>query len=37
MNARKTGTSVKVIGKGSSKRSYRKINIKKENGCPSYV
>ena len=30
MNARKTGTSAKEIGKGSSKRSYRKISIKKK-------
>ena len=30
MSARKTGTSAKVIGKGSSKRSYRKISIKKK-------
>ena len=30
MNARKTGTSAKVIGKGSSKRSYRRISIKKK-------
>ena len=30
MNARKTGTSAKVIGKGSLKRSYRKVSIKKK-------
>ena len=30
MNAQKTGTSDTVISKGSSKRSYRKISIKKK-------